>query len=335
MSIQIYQPVNCIILPITRNGRVYNFFVDTGCPVSFSADPGKVGVITNEDLRVDQVFQLDLKAPLFDLTSLSERLMINLAGILGMDFVALFDNVKLDFLKKEIDFNVPSFDPELEVEFLDGPGSENYLLASLSIGSRDNWMRCAVDTGASQSISLGPEPNGYPKSEGWRFSTPYGDNAADFYSGVEVYAPGIDFGKHIVGCPRDFPPAPFDFVMGLNILSQYECCFNMRERKLQLRSNPREFRLGADITGDTYSTGLQLVARDGKLQAYNILPGFDTAPVQIGDCIELEGIDLDDPESANQVLERMSSEGEEKEVIVSIDNEGLFVKTAKLFREIC
>ena len=48
--------------------------------------------------------------------------------------------------------------PELEVDFLDGPGSENYLLASLSIGSRDNWMRCAVDTGASQSISLGLEP---------------------------------------------------------------------------------------------------------------------------------------------------------------------------------
>ena len=318
MSISIYQPATCIILPITRNGRVYNFFLDTGCPVSFSADPGKVGVITNEDLRVNQNFQLNLLEPLFDLTSLSERLMINLVGILGSDFMALFDNVNIDFVKKEIDFNVPDFYPELEVDFLDGPGSENYLLASLSIGSRDNWMRCAVDTGASQSISLGLEPDGYPKSEGWRFSTPYGDNTADFYSRVEVYAPGIDFGKHVVGCPRGFPPAPFDFVLGLNILSQYECCFNIKERKLQLRSNPRGFRLGADITEDTYSAGLQLIARDGKLQVYNILPGFDTAPVKIGDCIELEGVDLNDPEAANQVLERMNSVGEQKEVRVKV-----------------
>jgi hypothetical protein len=334
MSIPIYQPVNCIILPITKNGRVYNFFVDTGCPISFSADPGIAGVITNEDLRMDQVFHLNLRKPLFDLTSLSERLMIDLAGILGSDFVALFDNIKIDFVKKEIDFNVPNFTPELEVNFLDGPGSENYLLASLSIGSRDNWMRCVVDTGASQSISLNQVPDGYPKSEGWRFSTPYGDNTAEFYSGIEIYAPGIDFGKHIVGCPLDFPPAPFEFVMGLNILSQYECCFNMKERKLQLRSNPRKFRLGADITGDTYSTGLQLINRDGKLQVYNILPGFDTAPVGIGDCIELEGINLDDPEAANQVLDKMSSEGEEKEVKISINNETLTIKTARLFKEV-
>ena len=334
MSIQIYQPANCIILPITRNGKAFNFFLDTGCPVSFSADPGKVGVITNKDLGMEEDFQLDLRAPLFDLTSLSERLMINLSGILGLDFVALFDNVKIDFVKKELDFNVPDFYPELELEFLDGPGSENYLLASLSIGRRDNWMKCVVDTGASQSISLGQAPDGYPKSEGWRFSTPYGDNTAEFYSGIEIYAPGIDFGKHVVGCPRGFPPAPFDFVMGLNILSQYECCFNMKDSKLQLRSNPREFRLGADITGDTYSTGLQLILRDGKLQVSNILPGFDTAPVRIGDCIELEGVDLNDPEAANQVLERMHSEGEEKEVEILVDNEILTIKTARLFKEV-
>ena len=150
--------------------------------------------------------------------------------------------------------------------------------------------------------------------------------------GIAVYAPGIDFGKHVVGCPRGFPPAPFDFVLGLNILSQYECCFNIKERKLQLRSNPRGFRLGADITEDTYSAGLQLIARDGKLQVYNILPGFDTAPVKIGDCIELEGVDLNDPEAANQVLERMNSVGEQKEVRVKVEGHPNSLITKPLFR---
>ena len=111
---KIYLPANAIIIPITRNGKKYHFFLDSGFPFSFSNDLKVINSINNLDIQVDQQFRLPLSQAPIDITPLSQHLMINLTGFLGMDFISLFDNLKINFKTRELDFNAGDFKSDLD-----------------------------------------------------------------------------------------------------------------------------------------------------------------------------------------------------------------------------
>ena len=84
----IYLPMNAVIIPIVRNEKTHYFFLDTGFPISFTIDQQSVSSINNKDLGIEYNFELQLHKNPIDINPLSEMLMVELTGFLGMDFVS-------------------------------------------------------------------------------------------------------------------------------------------------------------------------------------------------------------------------------------------------------
>jgi hypothetical protein len=117
----------------------------------------------------------------------------------------------------------------------------------------------------------------------------------------------IDFGEQVMMLNQDIP---YDYVLGANILSQYKCCFNIKDKQLQLQENPREFRYGADLTEDLQVVGIQLIKeKKYGLCVYNILDGFEV-PSELEDGIQVwlpdHPDDDDDVEMVNNVWKALS-----------------------------
>jgi len=327
---KIHLPANAIIIPIIRDGKEYYFFLDTGFPSSFSKDLNLVSSISNKDIHIRQNFNLPLSKPPIDVSALSQHLMMDLTGFLGMDFVSQFDNFKINFSTRELDFNVTTFTSDLELDLL----FNNLLFVELSIDSPENFGNCLVDTGTYQSIFFDKNTigGGHLKSNGWQFPWAFGNMIIDFYAGVEVHSRTESLGNFVFGCPKNLPPMPFDSVLGLNILSQYECCFNLKKRRLQLKTNQRDFRYGADLTEDMHTVGVQVISNGETLCVSNILPGFSPSAIGLNDKLQLPNIDLNAPEAVNRICEALSSKGHEKDINISVNGSNITVRTSKLFR---
>jgi hypothetical protein len=328
---KIYLPANAIIIPINRDGKVYYFFLDTGFPSSFSKDLNLVNNISNKDIHIRQKFNLPLSKAPIDVSSLSQHLMMDLTGFLGMDFVSQFDNFKINFRTRELDFNVDEFTSDLELSLV---YTNPFLAVDLSVDSPDNFGNCLVDTGTYQSIFFDKSTigGGHLKSNGWKFPWALGTMIIDFYAGVEAHSRSGSLGKFVFGCPTNLPPMPFDSVLGLNILSQYECCFNLNKRQLQLKTNQRDFRYGADLTEDMHTVGVQVIFNGENLCVSNVLPGFSPAAIGLNDTLQLPNIDLNAPEAVNGVCEALSSKGCAKDINVFVNGSDITVRTSKLFR---
>ena len=332
---KIYLPANAIIIPITRDGKEYHFFLDSGFPHSFSKDLNVINNITNTDIHVDQRFNLPLNEAPIDISDLSQHLMTDLTGFLGMDFISQFDNFKINFSTKEIDFNVSSFKSDLDLNLV---STNPWFGVELSIDSPDNFGKCLVDTGTYQSLFFNPDmiDSNHSVSSGWLLPSVFGMMNIDFYSGIKAQSRSGSLGSFVFGCPTNLPQflttMPFNSVMGLNVLSQYECCFNLRKRLLQLRKNPRDFRYGSDFTEDIRTVGIQVISRDETLYISNILPGFPLSGINLNDKLKLQDIDLTAPEAVNRVCEALSSTGCEKDVIISVNGVDLTFRTSRLFR---
>ena len=327
---KIHLPANAIIIPIIRNGKEYHFFLDTGFPFSFSKDKNIVNDISNLDIHVNQKFNLLLNRAPIDISPLSQHLMMDLTGFLGVDFISKFDNFKINFSTREIDFNVSAFKKDLELNLL----SINPLIVELSIDSPENFENFLVDTGAYQSMFFNENAigGGHPKSNGWQFPSAFGNITIDFHAGVKAYTHTECLGNFVFGCPTNLPPMPFNSVLGLNILSQYECCFNLKKHRLQLKTNQRDFRYGADLTEDMHTVGVQVISNGENLCVSNVLPGFSPSAIGLNDKLQLPNIDLNAPEAVNCVCEALSSRGCEKDINISVNGSNITVRTLKLFR---
>ena len=327
---KIYLPANAIIIPIIRDGKEYYFFLDTGFPSSFSKDLNLVSSISNKDIHIRQNFNLTLSKPPIDVSALSQHLMMDLTGFLGMDFVSQFDNFKINFSTRELDFNVTAFTSDLELDLI----ASNPFFVELSVDSPENFGNCLVDTGAYQSMFLNENAigGGHPKSNGWQFPSAFGNMTIDFHAGVKAYTHTECLGNFVFGCPTNLPPMPFDSVLGLNILSQYECCFNLKKHRLQLKTNQRDFRYGADLTEDMHTVGVQVISNGENLCVSNVLPGFSPSAIGLNDKLQLPNIDLNAPEAVNCVCEALSSRGCEKDINISVNGSNITVRTLKLFR---
>jgi hypothetical protein len=324
---KIHLPANAIIMPIIRNGVTYYFFLDTGFPYSFANELDQISSINHHDVGCEKAFTLSLNPSPIDTQPLSEHLMVDLAGFLGMDFLQQFDNVVVNFANREIGFNVTDFQVEASV-----PLKHNTpLTIDLAVGDSGQFKTCLVDTGCYQSLFFDEQNDNHPKSLGWQLPSAFGPMEVDFYAGLAAKTKSVDFGKHVFGKPKNLPKIGFDYVLGLNILSQYECCFNLNQNSLQLRKNPRSFRHGADLHNDLYALGIQLIRHNGALLVDNVLTGFDDIAVKKGDHVFLPDLDLDNPEIVNRIYARLLSFGEEKQVPVLVNGVLASLKCKRIF----
>jgi len=229
----------------------------------------------------------------------------------------------------------------------------NPLETELSIVSNEKHItgKCLVDTGAYQSVFSNNDiatDNRWNSANGFKFPTPSGEQMFNLYAGIEVSCEGIiDFGEQVMMLNQDIP---YDYVLGANILSQYKCCFNIKDKQLQLQKNPREFRYGADLTEDLQVVGIQLIKeKKYGLCVHNILDGFEV-PSELEDGIQVWLPDHpdDDVEMVNNVWEALSYKVPDelkakaenvvyidtKEVVVILgeeDNKELDLETRDLF----
>jgi len=310
----IYLPMNAVIIPIIRNEETHYFFLDTGCPISFTIDQKSVSSINNKDLGIEYNFELQLHQNPIDINPLSEMLMVELTGFLGMDFVSQFDNMVLDYKEKTIEFNQMDFKPNYVIPFQRNNSLVEIELSIVSNGNRITG-KCLVDTGAYQSIFSSNNTvvdNNWNSAHGFKFPTTSGERIFNLYAGIEVSCEGIiDFGEQVMMLDQSIP---FDYVLGANILSQYKCCFNIVDKQLQLQENPREFRYGADLTEDLQIVGIQLIKeKKYGLCVYNILEGYEL-PSELENGIQVwlpeapvyHPDDDDDVEMVNNVWEALS-----------------------------
>ena len=347
----IYLPMNAVIIPIVRNEKTHYFFLDTGFPISFTIDQQSVSSINNKDLGIGYNFELQLHKNPIDINPLSEMLMVELTGFLGMDFVSQFDNMVLDYKEKTIEFNQMDFKPDYVIPLK----NINPLETELSIVSNEKHItgKCLVDTGAYQSVFSNNDiatDNRWNSANGFKFPTPSGEQMFNLYAGIEVSCEGIiDFGEQVMMLNQDISHT-YDYVLGANILSQYKCCFNIKDKQLQLQKNPREFRYGADLTEDLQVVGIQLIKeKKYGLCVHNILDGFEV-PSELEDGIQVWLPDHpdDDVEMVNNVWEALSYKVPDelkakaenvvyidtKEVVVILgeeDNKELDLETRDLF----
>jgi len=312
----IYLPMNAVIIPIVRNEKTHYFFLDTGFPISFTIDQQSVSSINNKDLGIGYNFELQLHKNPIDINPLSEMLMVELTGFLGMDFVSQFDNMVLDYKEKTIEFNQMDFKPDYVIPL---KNINPRLEIELSIVSNEKHIagKCLVDTGAYQSVFSNNDiviGNYWNCASGFKFPTPSGEQTFNLYAGIEVSCEGIiDFGEQVMMLNQDISHT-YDYVLGANILSQYKCCFNIKDKQLQLQENPREFRYGADLTEDLQVVGIQLIKeKKYGLCVYNILDGFEV-PSELEEGVQVwlswapvyHPDDNDDVEMVNNVWKALS-----------------------------
>jgi hypothetical protein len=268
--------------------------------------------------------------------------MVELTGFLGMDFVSQFDNMVLDYKEKTIEFNQMDFKPDYVIPL---KNINPRLEIELSIVSNEKHIagKCLVDTGAYQSVFSNNDiviSNDWNCASGFKFPTPNGEQTFNLYAGIEVSCEGIiDFGEQVMMLNQDISHT-YDYVLGANILSQYKCCFNIKDKQLQLQENPREFRYGADLTEDLQVVGIQLIKeKKYGLCVHNILDGFEV-PSELEDGIQvwLPGApvyhpdDDDDVEMVNNVWKALSykvpdelKEKAKAESVVYIDTKEIVV----------
>ncbi len=244
--------------------------------------------------------------------------------------MSFYEFIKINFSTRELDFNVTAFTSDLELDLI----SSNPFFVELSVASPENFGNCLVDTGTYQSIFFDKNTigGGHLKSNGWQFPWAFGNMIIDFYAGVEAHSRTENLGNFVFGCPTNLPQMPFDFVLGLNILSEYECCFNLKKRRLQLKTNQRDFRYGADLTEDMHTVGVQVISNGNNLCVSNVLAGFSPSAIGLNDKLQLANIDLAAPEAVNRVCEALSSKGCEKDINISVNGSTITVRTSKLFR---
>jgi hypothetical protein len=318
---------NAVLVPVKKHGKTFYFFLDSGFPFSFSKNSSLLSAISNTDIGIQEEFSLKLKPQPIDLTPLSQLLMIDIQGFLGLDFFNKFDNIKINFRTSELEFNVKKFTPDKTINISVG----QCLTAEFLVAGKKT--SCAIDTGSYQCFDVSHRlaGKGHLKSCGWKLPTPIGDVKYDFHSGIEIGVGNISLGKYVVSTTTSTLPLPFEFIAGLNLLSNYECLFDFKNGVLLFKDNPRVLSFPRDLTEDLYTIGIQLVLNQGNLTVHCVFKNCVIPGIKVGDKVELSDINFADPEMANVILKRLSSIGESVEIPITVNNKAIMAKTVPLF----
>ena len=290
--------LNLMVFRFTKEGQVHHFLLDTGSPISFST---RLTHLTHEDLGFDTPFRHTLHPALIQLDDASRMLGVPITGFVGMDLVKQFDTFLIDARSRRIAPNVDpdGFNAEWDVPI--APGGFILGKASLSGGPLE---QVAYDTGAMCTIVLDPNlPQGLPQSEVWTVPTMYGVLPSRLYNGLDVRLENGPAWPSVVGHPQGFPNPGFRAIIGLDILSNYACLYDMRGRRLLLRESDKEpvFEMNAPFT-----LGIKAEFDGEGLVATHVFGGMSEHHPRVGDRIAVKGIDHTEPEAVNRITSALT-----------------------------
>jgi hypothetical protein len=302
--------LNTIFIPVQRNGETYYMFLDSGCPFSFSKE---IDEITSDDLELNFPFTLSLGDLEFSevLQELSHLVGIEVAGILGLDFIMAFDNVLIDVRDETIEFNRSDFyaDFELKCHF------SQFIITSMAPIQEDYEALTVFDTGAFQCMSFKPIFSDYPTSFNWRFVSFMGTKSMNFSKDIELYLDGTFRGKHLFGETSDMPVIPFRYILGMNFASKYKVLIDVANSKLKFKDSLSTPLLNIE---DSYSPGIQIKIIDNKIFVEHIRENCPNN-LQVGDEIELSGIDMNSINKVNEIYNKLMYRPNNKPIMVKVN----------------
>jgi len=310
--VQMIRPGGAIVLPIRDENRTLYFFMDTGFPLSFSRDLDRLAERHLPECPGFTGLALPPVPAGIDIAGLEAHLGVRLSGFLGCDFFLAHQAVTLDFVARTVRFGQrPATGLALP---LVGPPAPPMIRLGANAEER---LPCLVDTGAWQCLLLTPPAGARLRSRGWVFPTAFDQLRFDFFADVPLFLSDAEV-RCTVGVPAaPLPmPAPFSVVLGLNLLSRYTVCFDFERRLLVLgeADAPGDARTNGpaplSLTSGLHSVGFQVVRKGQEILVETILPGCPNAGlVSVGDRIEIDGVDMHDPEMMNAVHASLTSDG--------------------------
>jgi hypothetical protein len=312
--------LNAIIIEVKKNNKNYYFFLDSGCPYSFSSD---ISSINNNDLGIDVNFDFKLHKSLIDLNDLSEIFGVKLSGILGIDFFYTFWNIKIDIKAKEIEFNTDDFKYDFDIDLL----NKNPFIIDISL-ENNNCGKCLVDTGAFQCMNFSKTfSNNYKSSTGWVFPSALGQMNINYYSNIGIYFNNFYTGKYIFGVPTNLPPVPFSYVLGMNFMADHICYFDLENNKLKFKiSNKKDILNSKPI----YSLKFQIKLINKEIIVTNKLQGCNL-DINIGDKIIIPDLDMDNLEVVNDIYNKLIFINSDDEIDLICNGKKANYKPVELF----
>jgi len=277
--------LNAIIIEVKSQNRILNFFLDSGCPVSFSKD---IHELTNENIEDTPVFSLKLGRSMPGVGSLEQLLGIELSGFLGLDFISSFDYFQINIKEQLITFTKPdAIDYSLSiVQFAP-------IMTKIAIETPVNKRMALFDTGAYQNLILNQRKLQNPTmvSSEWIFPSAFGDMITKYFANVPVYIGEKFVGDFTYGVPSNLPNLTFDYVIGLNFISQFITTLDFIHRKIYFTKNMVDDSVLNHFDQDTFYLGFQTIKKNGNFVVSNVIdPAITKHEVNIGDIIEIENI---------------------------------------------
>ncbi|MBI9031483.1 hypothetical protein JEZ13_05735 [bacterium] len=318
---EILSLLNTVFIPVVRNGKTFYMFLDSGCPISFS---NLINEVTSSDLGIEKDFNHSLQHHNFNnvMESLSKLVGIEVAGILGLDFIGLFDNILINIREEKLEFNLPNFqaDFDLDCQIL------GFISTSISPINPNNDGLTVFDTGAFQCMSFNPIFDHYPISRSWKYVSFMGTMNMDYYNNIELYLKESYKGKHIFGVANNLPELPFDFILGMNFVSEYEVLIDVVNSKLSFKKSKALPILNVH---PTHTTGFQIEIQD-KIVVSHVRENCPNN-VNIGDVIEVDGIDMTQENKVNSIYNTLVYSSSDKPVKAKINGEERELVKIELF----
>lgn len=314
--------LNSVVVPISRDDKTYYFFLDSGCPYSISPF---LTSLNQDDLGLDFPFHLVIRNINIEpvLTSLSQLLGVKISGMLGLDFFTNFDNFLFDSRNNSLDFNLTEFAYDYAIEI----SNMMHIQTSLSPINQNNEGMAIIDTGAFTCMAFNNEFSAYPVSSGWKYPSTMGEMTVNFYNDIPLYLNNEMRGKLSFGLPTNLPPMPFEYVLGLNFLTQYTCLFDWGNNKLKLKKSSNLAKLNDT---PSFTLGFQIKMINDEIVVSNILPNC-RLDIQINDVINLPGLDMSKPEKINEIYNRLIYLNDNKDVSLLVNGIEKVVTPVGLF----
>lgn len=319
MEIKIIQ--NAIIIEINVNEKRYNFFLDSGFPFSFSKD---LSQISNEHLKSEYSFKLDLQKPPIDISDLERHLGIILSGFLGLNFIQKFETFSINLNENKIEFNT-TFESDFSLPLI----NINPIVTNFAIENMDKKGFVLFDTGAFQSMffDLNDLKNNYKSSKGWAFPSAFGKMLIDYYSEIPVFFENKNLGNYTFGYPTNLPKMPFKYVLGLNFMSEFIVNLNFKNKTIDLKKNSKINNRIFKLNSDLYSLGIQLIYENNEYIISNILTGFKNEFLNVNDKITfMEPVDM------CSFYNSITSNNTSRSIELKINGKNVTLQTMPIFR---
>ncbi len=255
--------------------------------------------------------------------SLSDLVGIEVAGILGLDFITLFDNILINIREEKLEFNVANFkaDFDLDCQFT------GFITTSISPINPENDGLTVFDTGAFQCMSFNPIFDNYPISRSWKYVSFMGTMNMDYYNNIELYLQESYKGKYIFGIANNLPELPFDYILGMNFVSEYELLIDVVNYKLRFKKSKALPILNVH---PTYTTGFQIKI-DDKILVSHVRENCPN-DVNIGDVIEIDGIDMTQTNKVNSIYNTLVYSSSKNPITVIVNGEERELVMTELFK---